>query len=250
MNIPANRQPKWLNMLFWSIPLLLYAAMRIWYFCDPPAMPRDAVYYLHRAEEFISGGWNNFGDDISLRHRLYIAFIASGKIYFGISPRNWGIWASLTSGLAALIFAMLWIQEIFPREKWLIWSAGILFAVNPIILTATCVPLREAIFIMFSALALFTLTRGFNTGKYHWQAIAGAATALSMTVRLEGIDMVLFAIGFGVYSLISQKRTFKQAIIGTAIFLVSFILFFAPYVLAMKSTLATSLSRIIPGGEM
>ena len=145
---------------------------------------------------------------------------------------------------------MLWIREIFPLEKWLIWSAGILFAVNPIILTATCVPLREAIFIMFSAFTLFALTRGFNTEKYHWQAIAGVAAAVAMTVRLEGIDMVLFAIGFGIYSLISKKRTQKQAIVGTAIFFASFVLFFAPYLFATRSNLATLLSRIIQGGGM
>ena len=250
MNIPANKQQKWLKVLFWSIPLLLYAAMRVWYFYDPPAMPRDAVFYLHRAEEFISGGWNSFGDDISLRHRLYIAFISGGKNFFGISPLLWGSGVSLISGLATQIFAMLWIREIFPGQKWLIWSAGILFAVNPVILTATCVPLREAIFIMFSALALFTLTRWFNTGKYHWQAIAGAAAALGMTVRLEGIDLVLFSIGFAVFSLMAKKHTVKQTLIGAALFFVSFLLFLTPYLFAIKSELIVFMNRLFPGGGM
>ena len=217
--IALNDSGVLMRWIGWGVILLLFCGFRFWHLASGPELQRDAIAYVQMAEGRYSPR-NDIKYDTP-RLALYIWLLARGKNWFGIPTVPWGIGLSLFAGAAFTALAALWLREIFPDHPCAVWIGTLFAACSPIMVDLSCSVMRESLYLMFTAGALFSLTCAYTRRKIGWWIAAGIGVALSALIRAEGLEFTLFGIALAFFGWFFDRREPKAAWENAFVFLAS-----------------------------
>ncbi|MGZ6995953.1 MAG: hypothetical protein ACXVIM_12135 [Acidimicrobiia bacterium] len=191
-------------VLFGGVGAIAFVMRAIYAFKAPPSMffGSDNTWYSTVARSFAEGDWGRIPGALeptvwSLRFPPgYPVVLAVGqRLLFWVAPIDAHRWTSVALGAAAAVvvtwFAWRLCDHASPRLQIVASSvAGLLFAINPIVVGASAALMSESLALLVVALTLVQVDRllmrdgGPSTSDI---AVLGLLLALGALTRVEGI---------------------------------------------------------------
>jgi len=127
--------------------------------------------------------------------------------------------------LICLIFGYLLIHALY-NNKWLALVGVLFFVLNPIIYAHSFFNTKDIPFMAMYLVSFYFIFKAFSSYKWSMFLLAGIATGFLMNLRIMGILLVLFVVGFITVDILSKWKEKEYRIIALKSILLFLLAFF------------------------
>ncbi len=213
-----------------SLAILLLIAAYLRPFPDFGVMGRDETSYAFLIKHFVDGTF--LEDYIFTAFHPFYSLISSPLAASGVDPELAGKIVSYTFGVLTVIPVYLTGKILFSRIA--AFSAGFMTATFPVLSKWAGIVQGQTTFSFMLLMSLFFLVVFFKTFLKRYALLSGLFISLAYLTRAEGIGVFAGSVVlFFIMSVINSADS-KKILVGLVIFVVSFFVFAAPYVYALK----------------
>jgi 4-amino-4-deoxy-L-arabinose transferase-like glycosyltransferase len=210
-----------------AIFVLALAVRLAWLAVGPKVIENEGVYYA-RVGENLAAGRGLLSIHENGKHLLYpplYATMISLGVRAGLSGEQAGRALSLAFGALFPLLVMAMARRLYGRRAG--WFAGVLAAVQPVLIVASSAVLSEATYLTLSLAAIWFVTEAFALGSWKPAAGAGVFLGLSYLCRPEAFILTgLFAIALVVFN----RDRWRVAAGRAGVMVAVFAIFAVPYI--------------------
>jgi 4-amino-4-deoxy-L-arabinose transferase-like glycosyltransferase len=211
-----------------GVIFLLALAVRLaWFASGPKVIENEGVYYA-RVGENLASGRGLLSIHENGKHLLYpplYATMISLGVRAGLNAETAGRAISLVFGVAFPLLVLAMARKLYgPRAG---WFAGVLAAVQPVMIVASSAVLTESTYLTLSLAAIWFVTETFTLRAWRPAAAAGFFLGLAYLCRPEAFILTgLFAVAIVVFNRDRWRLAAGRAGVMVAVFAI----FAVPYV--------------------
>jgi 4-amino-4-deoxy-L-arabinose transferase-like glycosyltransferase len=211
-----------------AVVFLLALVTRIaWLHAGPKVIENEGVYYA-RVGENLAAGRGMLSIHENGKHLLYpplYATLISVGVRAGMKAETAGRSISLIFGLGFPLVVLAMTRKLYGARAG--WLAGVLAAVQPVLIVTSAAVLTESTYLTLSLTAIWFVSEAFTLRAWQPAAMAGVFLGLSYLCRPEAFILTgLFATALVVFN----RAQWRVAASRAAVMLGVFAIFAVPYI--------------------
>jgi hypothetical protein len=234
---------------------LLSLALKAWLFAHTDAIARDGIVYILIANRYEQGPFLDVLRQTQ-QHPLFPLSVLGlshvvHPLYGGESAVSWQRSAQLANILSSLllVFPVYFLGKELGGRGLAFW-ATLLFQCLPVFARLSADGVSEGTYLLWTALTLYGVVRGFRTGSIATFFLGGVSAGLAYLTRPEAALVILAALGILLFARFRGTLTWNWRRVGacSASFVMAAALVASPYWLAIgRLSNKPSVGEVIEG---